>query len=351
MPLRLALALLVSLLLHVLVLSGMNLEMPDMMAEHDTLKVVLAPKPKLVEAKKPAIPKPVPQPVRKKSKPVIKPTQEPQPPRLLSPSEPIPVPAKPVDKPTPAWVPETVAEPVPKTEPDPGVDDGIDSSYVAEEYQAPKGYRRVNAEYRLFYNKGPSVGVVRHTYRAEDNGTYHITATAEASGLASLFVRGKFVQQSDGVVTEHGLRPNLFVYSRGGDAAKDLKAAFNWESGMLTMESRRKGIFTLPLIDGAQDMLSFMYQFMFVPPLVQMHLAITNGKKFRVYSYGFEGEETLKTDIGNLRTLHIAKYSIDGNEKTELWLAPDYRYLPVKISQTEEDGDLVVQIVKHLEAE
>jgi hypothetical protein len=82
-----------------------------------------------------------------------------------------------------------------------------------------------------------------------------------------------------------------------------------------------------------------------------MQLAITNGKRFRTYLYQFDGEETLKTEIGDIRAWHISKHDSEGDGKLELWLAPDYRYLPVKISQTEKDGTVTEQFVKQLKAE
>jgi len=90
---------------------------------------------------------------------------------------------------------------------------------------------------------------------------------------------------------------------------------------------------------------------MFEPPLVKVRLAVTNGKKLSQYTYSFEGESTLSTKIGDMRTLHIAKSSGEGEEKTELWLAPDYHYLPVKIRKTEKDGKLYEQIVTRLSTE
>jgi len=82
-----------------------------------------------------------------------------------------------------------------------------------------------------------------------------------------------------------------------------------------------------------------------------MQLAITNGKKLRVYDYQFEGEETLETKAGKLRSWHIGRSSGKGEEKIELWLAVDYHYLPVKISNTEEDGTLTERIVTRLQFE
>ena len=104
-------------------------------------------------------------------------------------------------------------------------------------------------------------------------------------------------------------------------------------------------------MDGAQDLMSFMYQFMFVPPLQEMQLAITNGKRLKTYAYGFDGEETLQTPFGEVRCLHIGRAGGDGEEKTDLWLAADYHYLPVKISKTEKDGTVLERIATRLQVE
>ena len=107
----------------------------------------------------------------------------------------------------------------------------------------------------------------------------------------------------------------------------------------------------MELAEGAQDLLSFMYQFMFVPPLQEMHLTITNGRRLRTYDYRFDGEVQLETEVDTLRCIKISRTSSDGEEKTELWLAADYHYLPVRMRKTEEDGTETDRIVSRLVTE
>jgi hypothetical protein len=90
---------------------------------------------------------------------------------------------------------------------------------------------------------------------------------------------------------------------------------------------------------------------MFVPPLTQMEVSMTNGKKLSHYVYTFEGEESVNTKLGDLRSLHIAKSKGESEEKTELWLAIDYHYLPIKIRMTEKGGKLYEQTVTRLSTE
>lgn len=194
---------------------------------------------------------------------------------------------------------------------------------------------------------GDTVGVAHVSYKQLPDGTYTLSNVAEAKGLMSLFLSGKLVQTSEGKVTTSGLQPAQYVYQFGDQADKTQRASFNWQAGKITLENSKRTV-SVALPEGTQDLLSFMFQFMFEPPLDEMQLSITNGKKLRSYAYSFEGEDQLQTKIGNLRTMHIGRSTGDGDEKTELWLAVDFHYLPVKIRQTEKDGSVIEQIVTSL---
>ncbi len=208
--------------------------------------------------------------------------------------------------------------------------------------------RHVEIDYQVL-RKGGVAAIERHSYQATEDGSYSLSSIAEPKGLLSLAL-SDLVQRSEGTVTERGLRPSSYLYQYGRNADKAQKATFDWQGKTLAMEvgSRRQ---TVELREGTQDLMSFMYQFMFVPPLQDMQLAVTNGKKLKVYNYGFEGEETLTTNMGLLRTLRIGKSNSDGDEKTEIWLAADYHYLPVKISKTEKDGTVTERIATRLQTE
>jgi len=97
-----------------------------------------------------------------------------------------------------------------------------------------------------------------------------------------------------------------------------------------------------------QDILSFMYQFMFVPPLQEMHVTLTNGRRVGEYEYTFEGEDSLVIADQTIQTVHIVHTRGDTDEKVELWLASDYRYVPVKIKKLEKNGMVIEQVATRL---
>ncbi len=206
----------------------------------------------------------------------------------------------------------------------------------------PQPYHNVETIFEVYRDNHDSVaGSARVVFNISENNTYILSSVTEANGLASLFL-GALVQKSEGVVLENGLRPNYYTYLYGNDDKKMQSANFAWSDGIIEMNSE-KGKKTEALVAGTQDFLSFMYQFMFIPPLENTEIAMSNGKKLRTYSYSFQGEDKITSKLGELNTIHLLK-SGDDDEKTELWLAIDYQYLPVKIRKTESDGSYIEQI-------
>lgn len=205
-------------------------------------------------------------------------------------------------------------------------------------------YPYVQSEFEVTRGEGSSIlGNTQMTFlmNTRDN-TYQLSSVTEAKGVASLFL-SKLEQHSEGSVDEKGLKPYYYAYQYGTNSDKNQYAKLLWENSVIEMTSK-KGKKTEKLPEGTQDFLSFMYQFMFTPPLNSMQITMTNGKYLRTYTYSFEGEETISTKLGELKTLHLLK-SGDNLEKTEIWLALDYQNIPVKIRKTEKDGSVIEQII------
>lgn len=222
------------------------------------------------------------------------------------------------------------------------------ASEAAEEAPLPLSF--VETEFDIVRGiNGSKIGQTRIHYQSRDDGSYTIESESEAKGLVSLFVSGKLIQRSEGSVTEAGLRPSSFLYQYGS-ASKAQRANFDWRNESITLETG-KGSQVIPLPGDSQDLVSFMYQFMFIPPLQEMQLNITNGKRLKAYGYSFVGEEDLSTKIGMLRVMHLENINDDGDEKNEIWLAVDYRFLPVKIRKTEKDGSVIEQVMTNIKTD
>ncbi|MDP2153573.1 MAG: DUF3108 domain-containing protein [Methylotenera sp.] len=211
-------------------------------------------------------------------------------------------------------------------------------------------YTFVHTEFEVTRGGDSSIlGTAYITFSMDSRkNTYQLTSIIEPKGLASIFLN-KLEQYSEGKVDEEGLKPSYYAYEFGANSGKNQYAHLRWSEGVIEMTSN-KGKKLEPLPEGTQDFLSFMYQFMFTPPLNVMQITMTNGKYLRTYTYSFEGEETITTKLGDIKTLHLLK-SGENQEKTEVWLALDYQYLPVKIRKTEKNGNVIEQIATKIKTD
>jgi len=210
-------------------------------------------------------------------------------------------------------------------------------------------YKKVVIDYdvRRSLDSSP-VGAAKTTYLLEQDNHYSIRNEIEAKGLVSLFYWNKVVQTSDGMITPDGLRPINYHYQFGSKI--DNLAVFDWESKkiIITVNGNKSEV---EMQEGSQDMLSVMYQFMFEPPLTKMKLYVTNGKNYKPYDYAYVGDEIIETEVDRIETMHIAKFNYTNEERIDLWLAKDYRFIPVRIRKTEKDGSILDQSAKKIETE
>lgn len=223
-----------------------------------------------------------------------------------------------------------------------------DHPETTEDEQPSPPYRHVVTEYAVYVNgERRSAGTASIEYLRDNAEGYSLRWLVEGKGVLKLLYPS-LEQQSRGEVGPAGLKPHYYRYAFG--SRKTYEATFNWDMSELTLKTS-KGEQKHELPANTQDILSFMYQFMFVPPLQDMRVILTNGRRLGEYEYVFEGEETLEIAEQSVLTLHIAHSRGDTDEKVELWLASGYRYLPVKIKKLEKNGMVIEQVATRLIAE
>lgn len=210
-----------------------------------------------------------------------------------------------------------------------------------------KPYYHVSSVYDVYADRSQqkshsSLGRATMHYN-RDGEAYTLKSEVRATGIMGLFL-SDLVQTSRGIVDEQGLRPDYFLYQYGKKGKKTYEANFDWQQQQIQLNTR-KGQKNAPLKAGTQDLLSFLFQFMFTSPLEQSAMMIANGKAVRQYDYQFVGEISVKTGLGNLQAIKIVRSDPIKNEQLTLWLAKDYQYLPVKIKKTQPSKDKVYTLV------
>lgn len=328
-------AIAVSLLLHILAISGAWLRIPEPSPPLPPLEA------RLVSAPPPLAP-PQAQP------PELKPRPKPRhPPRRSAPPVPSSPPVPMVAVTTPLALPQEPPSPAPAAEP---AESATPATKPASEIPAPPATAATAPAKRL-----PDKGRITYTlYLGTDKfsvgktvqsweiaaGSYKLGSISETTGIADLFYSQHLNYLSEGRIAVGGLRPETFLMSRKRRGETEVaKANFNWETGQITLgkiSNRRTE--TLPA--GSQDMVSFIYQMSLAPPSPgHLTLPITNGSDLELYELDVLQEENIETPLGTLKALPIRQMRRPGEESIEFWLAADYRYLPVKIRFIGREGE------------
>lgn len=207
---------------------------------------------------------------------------------------------------------------------------------------------RIVAEYDLL-TRGIKLGEVREVFTREGD-RYRIVSTSKPVGLLAVFKPETILVTSEGEITPEGLRPQKFTHSREHAPEKNNRADFDWPRGILTV-SDRAGVRQLPLPPLTQDRLSVMYQFIFSPPQpgTPLDLQVTNGSKLQPYRYLIDPAGMAKVPYGELHTWYLHTPPEPTPWKSEVWLATERNFFPAKVALTEDNGNLIVQVLRTLE--
>lgn len=136
------------------------------------------------------------------------------------------------------------------------------------------------------------------------------------------------------------LVPQHYSYLRSG-LGRDRKALldFDWQSQKVVNNVQNKP-WTMDLPLDALDKLSYQLQLRadLLNEKQEMNYQIADGGRLKSYRFKIEGDETLETPVGKLKTTKVLRVREDADRVTHLWLAQDWNHLVVKIQQTEKDG-------------
>jgi Protein of unknown function (DUF3108) len=206
--------------------------------------------------------------------------------------------------------------------------------------------RHAEITFQLMHN-GSAVAQIVDRFE-HDARTYTVDETWKGDGIFALL--GKAERTSRGTIGPYGLRPTEFEDRRTGRATA--RATFDWKTMTLTLQYRGKPE-KRRLPPDAQDKLSFAYAFAFkVPGSKPVTIRATDGKGLATYVFQAAGRVQLKTPAGEFEALKLVKRKDGPEDKgTEVWLAIDRGYLPIRVLVTDKDGTRLDQVVTHLETQ
>jgi hypothetical protein len=336
-----------SLIAHLLILAGIRIQLPDFERAPPPLEARLEPAPRLPPVLPAITQAPVPRTrAQHKHKPSVKHVER------VTPA-PAPIPAAPrVDTSAIADTPAQSGADASAATADAGpINAGqLDTMASAQAAEQPavatepvlpvarRLPRKGQITYALYLGTDKfNVGSTLQSWEI-DGDSYRLQSVSETSGLVAVFVRQRLAYESRGKLTARGLRPEHFTTERvrSGNLEK-ARADFDWSAASATVGNPAHDV-ALPA--NAQDIVSFMYQLGLLPLTPgRIELPITNGWKLERYELDVGREEPLETPFGELRAIPVKQVRHADRESIELWLAPAYRWLPVRIRFFNRDGE------------
>lgn len=334
--LTLAAALLLSVLLHLMVLGGGELTLPDfytapdeVLASHTPMhvqRVHLAARPPL-PARKAAAGMRLASPRPAKHKP-------PQPPApQVATTD-----AAPVDT---AVTPASGAETDPTTAPEapPAPEEALPA---ARPELAPAFPVQLSAELEAHVN---GLSATLHQTWIMEGYRYAIEVQGSRFGYRARI-------SSEGQVSpEGGLSPERSSLTLGGK----VKSQTEYANGTLRM-GKPDSLKDYPLPIVPQDFASLPFHLAVTFNGQPQTLFVSTGRRLYQTRFTLVAEETLQLPVGTLRALHVAgeRYDYERREMVpaiDVWLAPDYLNFPIKVSGHLSGGEPIDYRVRFLEIE
>lgn len=264
-------------------------------------------------------------------------------PRVKSSARPKPS-VKPVAE-TPAVIAETAASAVPAEPAEAAATEPASPSPAAvdETLKHPLLPRHAQLHFTVQYGAGSfKVGEVIHVLENID-GRYTLRAETQTTGLASIFKNYHLTQTSTGTVTKLGLRPENYVETKtDGSGTQTSSASINWDMHKIHFSNGEDRNLT----EQAQDRLSLPYQLSQLPLNTDsVPVELINSTDIRQHYLAIGDEGTISTPIGELRTVALHKVHGANEDGLIIWLALEYRLLPVKILSLDRSGAVTANMV------
>ena len=189
------------------------------------------------------------------------------------------------------------------------------------------------------YASGFSIGEAIITLTAAEPGAYQMSSDVRPNGLVAMLASGRIHEQVSGEIRNGAIRP--IQYERlldTGRKSNHMQLRFDWSAAQVQALYNSEQA-TLPLSPGVVDPLSLQLVVMgdLKRGQAPSQYSLVDKTQIKTYQIRNQGEETLDTPLGPLRTVRINQYTPGKTRMTTFWVAPGKQYLLVRIAQ-EKDG-------------
>ena len=197
------------------------------------------------------------------------------------------------------------------------------------------------ATYRVDY-KGKEAGTAEFSVRyLADGDLYEFSSSVVAKGLLKLARPKPVVERSQFRVDAAGIHPLEFWSEDGTRSGEDnLHVVFDWDRRVATVNSaaaRRELAVPEAALDRGSLQVALMRDLAATGTVRRYTLA--DEDSVAEYEYTDNGTATMATGAGAFETRVFTQQRAGSSRATWLWVAPQLRYLPVRIEQRR-DGEV-----------
>lgn len=143
---------------------------------------------------------------------------------------------------------------------------------------------------------------------------------------------------SKGRLGKDGLVPDSFAEYRGRDTAPHVRAQFDWAANTLRF-GRSDEHKEAPLERGMQDVNALGYQLGWLGTWKGGPVQVTTGKKVATYNFT-RAPNAMRVTINGREVSAWPLRSVEGEDRTEIWVAPQLGNLPVRVMRIDDDKEL-----------
>ena len=146
---------------------------------------------------------------------------------------------------------------------------------------------------------------------------------------------------------DDGLVPVEYRYKREGRKNKSKSMSFDWDKRIVRYQVRDKRG-KKKLKPETLDKLSYVLALAsdLRHGATELSYRVADGGKLKQYRFERREQVSVNTPMGTIQTLLVERMREKSSERhTQLWVAPEYYYLPVKIRHVEKDGEVIEVLI------
>ena len=195
-------------------------------------------------------------------------------------------------------------------------------------------------------------GVMTLSLGQNDSGVYTLDSVTEAKGAARLIIGNPVIEHATFEINNGEVKATGYKLDDGSSKSnKDINIEYQWSASQAALQSE-DGAEIKPLDENTMDQLVMQ-----AAAILQVssgnhqfsYKQLKPGRSISSYVYQYLGDETLKTDIGELNTVKYSRTKEGAHKTTYFWFAVDHNFTPVQLQRVKKDKTVFTATLLSLE--